>query len=151
MFLLLSFGFLLGGISLLSEWLGGCLNFCKRKRRTSIVSSRSSISSNPRSYDLPTPREKLDSIQYSRSSRMFGSFEDKIIDEQNENGSKDETQEEIVQNHVTPKEDCSESKRDIEVEINEIFNLREIFGEENCDYDGFNEELKDENTSTKNN
>lgn len=38
MFLLLAAGFIFGGASLLSEWLGGCLNFCKGKRRASVVS-----------------------------------------------------------------------------------------------------------------
>lgn len=31
MFLLLVFGFILGGASLLSEWMGGCLHLCKKR------------------------------------------------------------------------------------------------------------------------
>ncbi|XP_025831498.1 ionotropic receptor 21a [Agrilus planipennis] len=57
MFLLLGFGIILGGISLLTEWLGGCFNLCRRRRL-----STSSLSSNPFSFDDLTPREKIDSI-----------------------------------------------------------------------------------------
>lgn len=51
MFLLLAIGFVLGGASLVSEWLGGCLNFCKGRRRSrgnSVVTENSVI--------YPTPK-----------------------------------------------------------------------------------------------
>ncbi|KAK4877242.1 hypothetical protein RN001_009748 [Aquatica leii] len=118
MFLLLSFGYLMGGISLLSEWLGGFLNLCKRKMRR--FSTADTLSSNPRIYDIPTPRQKLDSIQYSRSSRFFESFDE-------ESGDREE-----------------ENIKNIEVEINNIAHLNDIFGEENVITSDKQEELRED-------
>nr|AVH87293.1 ionotropic receptor 5 [Holotrichia parallela] len=60
-FLLLFAGFIAGMLSLMFESLGGCFKCFNKKR----LNTASSIFSNPRSHGEPTPREKLDSIQYS--------------------------------------------------------------------------------------
>ncbi|KAJ8980639.1 hypothetical protein NQ317_017935 [Molorchus minor] len=73
MFLLLGAGFLIGGASLISEILGGCYRCLKTKKRRN---SSSSIESNPRSHEGQTPREKLNSIQYYKTYRRFGSIVD---------------------------------------------------------------------------
>nr|XP_015839670.1 PREDICTED: uncharacterized protein LOC660579 [Tribolium castaneum] len=121
MFLLLGIGFLLGGASLLSEWMGGCLHLCKGKRNQSATS----IQSNYRSHEVPTPREKLDSMQ-------FNSFENHKIEE------------EIVEerNCIIHRQDDD----DIEEHINRLFDFEGVFGEANPDSrTGPEEELSEEN------
>ncbi|KAF5301771.1 hypothetical protein FQR65_LT08754 [Abscondita terminalis] len=119
MFLLLGFGYLLGGMFLLSEWLGGCLNLCKKKIRR--LSSVTSLSSNPRMYDIPTPREKLDSIQYSRSSQFFDSFAEEWEDEV----------------------ECDEIVKNVKVEINNVCRVSDVFGEPTDDNSNI-EELRED-------
>lgn len=101
MFLLLGLGFLIGGSSLVSEVLGGCFKFCKRKR----PDSTSSIQSNPRSYDTATPRELIDIKKSKSLSQRLGSIPDD--------------------------KEKSSDENDIEEEINELFQFESYFGERN--------------------
>ncbi|RZC35511.1 uncharacterized protein BDFB_001545, partial [Asbolus verrucosus] len=131
MFLLLGLGFLLGGASLLSEWMGGCLHLCKGKRPNTATS----IQSNYRSHEAPTPREKLDSIQYN-------SFESHRIEED----IFEEPQEK--EHNCIVHEQNVESEDDIEEHINKLFDFEEIFGDRNTNDDSTaqkNEELEEEN------
>ncbi|KAB0796448.1 hypothetical protein PPYR_10509 [Photinus pyralis] len=134
MFLLLSFGYLLGGISLLSEWLGGCFHLCKRKSRRRRRSRTDSIASNPRSYDIPTPRQKLDSIQYGRSDRRLNSWEEECNPHPF---------------HV-PMFASDNNEKSVEDEINEVFNVDGIFGEEEL-YNDVEEELQEPICKSRNN
>ncbi|KAF5294150.1 hypothetical protein FQA39_LY13521 [Lamprigera yunnana] len=116
MFLLLGFGYLIGATSLLSEWLGGCFHLCKRKIRR--FSTAVSLMSNRRTYDIPTPREKRDSIQYGVSKVVFdGEHEDQ--------------------------ESVDITIKTIEAEIDRAFNFEEIFGEQSSYHSEIQEELKD--------
>ncbi|KAJ3639554.1 hypothetical protein Zmor_002908 [Zophobas morio] len=135
MFLLLGIGFLLGGASLLSEWMGGCLHLCKRKRDQ----SGSSIQSNHRSYKTPTPREKIDSIQYN-------SFENHTVEE-----LVVEERQMSEHNCIIHQQNEDESEEDIEEHINKLFNFEEMFGDVNADDGNVKEELNEENNMKKTN
>lgn len=124
MFLLLGIGFLLGGASLVSEILGGCFNFCKRK-----VVRRASIASNPRAHDVPTPREKQDSLQMN--DRLFGSngWPETEFDEKQE--------EEMMA-------DCLvHNERARDEEIDKLFDFEHMFGERHVVSAGKKEEIKE--------
>ncbi|XP_017776455.1 PREDICTED: ionotropic receptor 21a [Nicrophorus vespilloides] len=114
MFLLLGAGFLLGGASLISEMVGGCVNFCKQKIRRL---STTSIESNPRSHDTLTPREKLNSIQYSIHSRLCS----------------------------IPDNNSIQNTPDLDEEIDRIFNLDNLFGECNSEDTTTTEEIVSDN------
>lgn len=157
MFLLLSVGFVMGGTFFLSEWLGGCFNLCKRNR----MESASSIASNKRSYDTPTPREKLDSFQYNNVPiNLLESITDFEPQEKNES-EKHIVVAEIETNsnnseYSIMNEDTSSSSElkmlqetniktslenisQIVDQIDALFNFDEVFGDVNCD-----EETKEE-------
>lgn len=136
MFLLLAFGFTLGGCALISEWLGGCFNYCRGRGRRR--GSACSIASNRRSLDVPTPRQKLDSIQYSSGKHMLGY----ILDADNEEARDDN---EVYDNHVN-EADIANNREDIEVEINNMYNFDYLLGEENAQPVN-NEELIDSDRS----
>lgn len=121
MFLLLGIGFLIGAGSLLSEWLGGCVNFCKGKKRPSTTSS---LESNYRSHDVPTPRQKLDSLQNNCLEPT------KIIEEERN----------CIVHNSDQKEHQNDSS-DISEQIDKIFNFEEVFGDANSDT---KHELKEE-------
>lgn len=125
MFLLLGIGFVLGGASLLSEWMGGCFNFCKGRRKK----SSSSIQSNYRSHKAPTPREKLDSVQYN--SFEIRKTEDDIAEDDKE------------RNCIVHKSD--DEQNDIEDQINKLFDFEELFGDASTSEDKVKEELANEN------
>lgn len=129
MFLLLALGFILGGASLLSEWMGGCLHLCKGKRGK----SSESIESNYRSHEVPTPREKLDSWQYN-------SFENHRVEE-------DIAEEPQQHNCLVHKENDDDDDDDIEEHINKLFDFEGVFGETNSNSskDSVKEELNGEN------
>lgn len=141
MFLLLGAGFLLGTASLISEWLGGCFNFCKRIRKRS-----NSIASNPRSHDVPTPREKLSSVQYNNCApgQIFGELADEDF-----NVCKSPNVVECVV-HSNGKEDGEKStssdtdSTDYDKEIDNLFNLDELFGERNKEAGKDGEDLEEE-------
>lgn len=121
MFLLLGAGFICGAAALLSEWLGGCFNCCKAKNRQ----RSDSIASNPRSYDVPTPREKLDSIKYNS-----------IIENHRSNAINEESltalgSEKVEGNYTqcTVHKNASIESDDIDFEIDRLFNLDEYLGE----------------------
>lgn len=139
MFLLLGAGFLCGAAALLSEWLGGCFNFCKgRKRRRSH-----SIASNPRSYDVPTPREKLDSLKYNSI------IENHVNSAINEDACAafGHSSENAEENYVecTVHKNASMESDDIDYEIDRLFNLDEYMGEstDTTEQHRQNEELVD--------
>lgn len=123
MFLLLGAGFLCGAAALLSEWLGGCFNFCKGKKRQ----RSDSIASNPRSYDVPTPREKLDSLKYNS---IIENHVNSAINEQ-AFGAFGHVSENIEENYVecTVHKNASMESDDIDYEIDRLFNLDEYMGE----------------------
>lgn len=131
MFLLLGIGFLFGGASLLSEWFGGCFNLCKRRKKT----RPNSISSNPRYYDVPTPREKLDSVQYNTS--IFGGNVKELGNEEHggsfSNSVIHKGQRAAVDYIVHKNDDEACATTDIEEAIDRIFDLEGLFGEENTD------------------
>lgn len=134
MFLLLAMGFTIGSSFFVSEWLGGCFNFCKKRRR----GSNSSIESNPRSHDTLTPRQKLDSLKCNNLHM------EKIPDEDSEQNNVS-VDVEINHNHtqkengtreidlVDEKDDQENHNSLMEVnylvsEIDRIFNFEEMFG-----------------------
>lgn len=149
MFLLLSLGFVIGGSFFLSEWLGGCWNFCKARRNRSAIS----IESNPRSHDAPTPREKLDSIQFTNPPL------EKICDNEHEHENENELNDvsgkicvavemnhnELHENFVGNAVDSAQENADAEEindepvadvdyiisEVERIFNFEEVFGTDN--------------------
>nr|UTN00868.1 ionotropic receptor [Semanotus bifasciatus] len=137
MFLLLGAGFLIGGASLISEWFGGCFRCFKGKKRR--TDSTSSIESNPRSHEGQTPREKLNSIQYSQMCRRLGS----IIDlEQNYDIEvtrnnincivhASASQESSVEVNAGTATEGEPQLDNVSEEINKIF--EDVFGEENVD------------------
>lgn len=149
MFLLLGAGFLAGTASLISEWLGGCFNFCKRIRKRS-----NSIASNPRSYDVPTPREKLNSVQFSKSNNP-GQFLEEFIDEERSVECKSSNVVECVV-HSNNGEDGGSSRSsgdtdstDFEKEIDKLFSLDEIFGEMNDETGNGGEDLEEDHVEKK--
>ncbi|CAH0562125.1 unnamed protein product [Brassicogethes aeneus] len=135
MFLLLAIGFVAGGASLLSEWLGGCFHLCKKSKTRRH--STDSIESNPRTHEFLTPRQKIDSIQYNHSlllNHTLGSY----IDVE----GKDTNHVDCVVHHDNSNDD-SASDTDFEEEINKIFET--IFGEETDNIESNNlEEIVDE-------
>ncbi|GJQ67070.1 hypothetical protein Trydic_g21960 [Trypoxylus dichotomus] len=63
-FLLLGAGYFLGLISVILETVRGCFKCRKRRYRSTI----SSISSNPRLYEMLTPRERNESMQFQNEN-----------------------------------------------------------------------------------
>lgn len=166
MFLLLSLGFIIGGSFFLSEWLGGCINFCKARRRRSILS----IESNPRSHDAPTPRDKLNSVQYNNLSlEKIHDNEHELNDIHSRNFSVDvemnnhefkrnsvincdETSDTFdqLENELQTDDsaDQTQNKSDEDVncimdEIDKMFNFDEVFGDNNNEnIQSVNEEIE---------
>lgn len=143
MFLLLGIGFLMGGASLLSEFMGGCVNFCMRKRER--FNDTDSIASNPRSHERQTARERLNStiLHNNLSNHVHNQINhvqfvqnqvDCIIHEKNDekqSGNNDGG--------------ASTSSDSIVEEINKMF--EDVFGEENVNDADVEEEIDDDNVT----
>lgn len=158
MFLLLAFGFVIGGSFFISEFLGGCINFCKRRR----MRSAHSIESKPRLHSNPTPREKNDSIQLNKCPIEIdsnenedeitvdieiidtnhiaenSSFENNIDNPENdtENNNNDDTD-----NKIQLDSNSTENYEFIKEEIEKIFNFEDVFGDDNNNYSDYSEEI----------
>lgn len=127
MFLLLGAGFLVGGAALLSEWFGGCFNLCKRRRSPSSYS----IESNPRSYDTPTPRDKLNSISHYCNSRLGSIIDIEPRDYEDVKTNKqrsfsvetDEDEGRIITNHISNNLVGEELENGKQIETCDTFNF----------------------------
>lgn len=138
MFLLLAAGFIMGGAALLSEWLGGCVKFCKTGKR----SRTNSVSTNPHG---PTPNEKSaadieDLLSREGSSNVIIHHQENeqkspvIVHLHNEDTVTDENESKDCNNCEAETEAVSlsdESSSDLDYEINQIFNFDHLFGEDN--------------------
>lgn len=139
MFLLLSAGFIMGGASLLSEWLGGCFKFCKTRKR----SRNNSVSTNPH---VPTPNEKS-AVDMEDLLPREGSSNVDVHHQENEHTSpvtihlhKEDTDRKPITDE-NESNDCKaeteeashsdNSSSDLDYEINQIFNFDHLFGEDN--------------------
>lgn len=144
MFLLLALGFIVGGSFFLSEFLGGCINFCKKKRMKSSIS----IESNPRLHSNPTPREKLDSVQFNKSpfdNNTIGNETSVDIEINHSDNIIENPSCENNKNILTNGDDDDEKIANYEFikgEIERIFNFEEIFGDDNQNYTTDSEEIE---------
>lgn len=120
MFLLLGAGFLAGAASLFSEFVGGCFRCCKKIKKEKKRSN--SIDSNPRWHCELTPREKLNSLQDSSHVQNY------LI---NLRGEADASVKcEVHEESKIPQPEQKDSY-DYEAEIDRLFDLGHLFGEEN--------------------
>lgn len=130
MFLLMGIGFLIAISSLISEWLGGCFNFCKRKktRRSSDIS----IESNPRSHDRRTPRDSVVycAVNFEHSENNHGRMNVKNICEHMTVDIHSSTKSSTTYDRAkhTIKQESPNSEK-VEQVIDWIF--EDVFGEEN--------------------
>lgn len=141
MFLLLGFGFLLGGTALISEWLGGCFKFCKTGKRNRSNSSTSII----KSMHIPSLNDKLnEDMNYDRSQSSNSDCSNVIIfhnpschnDENESRHNSLENFENTNTQHKNLKMQSngsvsSDGTSDLNLEINNIFNFDHYFGDDN--------------------
>lgn len=135
MFLLLGAGFLIGVASLISEWLGGCIQFCKTGKRN----VRDDVSTINRSFHVPTPNEKrLEELQFNECESA-----DRIYLYNNTPNQIEYVNSVIVHNNVL--KTCENTNNiglnqngsvcstddELESEINRLFNYDDLFGESN--------------------
>lgn len=142
MFLLLGIGFFMGGASLLSEFMGGCVNFCKRRRKR--FKDTDSIPSNPRSHGRQTARERLNSTILTNNSL---SNQNHYVNQGNHIQSSENQANCIIHEHnndarsrADDNDETTSSDSFIE-EINRLF--EDVFGEENVDESCSQEEIID--------
>lgn len=90
MFLLLAFGFVLGGASLLSEWMGGCLHLCKKQKvfQTQHSEEENVKNESSNAVQVENSLEEIDKLfsfeeYFGRSSNSAEENHEEIIEESN--------------------------------------------------------------------
>lgn len=115
MFLLLGAGFILGGMSLLFEWLGGCVHIFKRKNRDSnnIITTTIMSNNSPSSSSIASNRQSYDSINLGGRKTVECAAVAVVVQYNNCNN------------------EPRQNDDNIETEISKLFDFNDVFGRKN--------------------
>ncbi|XP_044742097.1 ionotropic receptor 21a [Chrysoperla carnea] len=138
MFLLLGAGFIIALTSLISEYVGGCVNYCKRKQFFTRKNRTSSVISS-KSFHLPSPKRKIVTKPSAYNHVLNDSTSDVHFDtdtDKDNNNVDYNSTSVLIHNHQKSLD--SENDEDhrkfsyqsnISADIDKLFNLDEWFGE----------------------